>query len=312
MAQRQRVADPWPRAPLPRSAPAAGHDSTPDPVLSDAVLRPVRDGNAFESTVEHLATAIRLGAFAPGQRLPAERELAERLRVSRATLREAIGALRQAGFVRTTRGRAGGTVVVHRGPEPGAAADAVREVDVADALAFRRVVEPGAAALAAGADLTAEQRAWLVAALHATTTASDDGGDRRRADSRLHLALAALSGSDLVVEAVTQAQSLLALLLSAIPVLRANIEHSDGQHASVVDAVLCGDVERARRLMEEHCDATAALLRGLLDPSRPAEPGRRDALPATVTPAPGPRSTRSPDPSPDPSPCPSAPTRGDA
>ena len=47
--------------------------------LPDAVLRPVREGNAFESTVEHLATAIRLGVFAAGERLPPERELAERL-----------------------------------------------------------------------------------------------------------------------------------------------------------------------------------------------------------------------------------------
>src|SRR3954467_13480261 len=86
--------------------------------LSDAVLRPVREGNAFESTVEHLATAIRLGVFTEGERLPSERDLAERLKVGRATLREAIGALRQAGLVRTRRGRSGGTVVVYRGRSP--------------------------------------------------------------------------------------------------------------------------------------------------------------------------------------------------
>src|ERR1700710_2235002 len=83
--------------------------------LSGAVLRPVREGNAFESTVEHLATAIRLGVFAEGERLPSERELAERLKVGRATLRRAIGALRQAGLVDTRRGRTGGTVVLYRG-----------------------------------------------------------------------------------------------------------------------------------------------------------------------------------------------------
>src|SRR6188768_2569013 len=92
-------------------APAPG----PPASLSDAVLRPVRDGNAFESTVEHLAMAIRLGVFAEGERLPSERDLAERLKVGRATLREAIGALRQAGLVRTRRGRSGGTVVLYRG-----------------------------------------------------------------------------------------------------------------------------------------------------------------------------------------------------
>jgi DNA-binding GntR family transcriptional regulator len=57
--------------------------------LPDAVLRPAV-GNVFETTVEQLATAIRLGVFVAGEQLPAERDLAERLGVSRNTLREAF------------------------------------------------------------------------------------------------------------------------------------------------------------------------------------------------------------------------------
>src|SRR3954454_18723152 len=85
--------------------------ATPAHDLPGAVLRPVRGHHAFESCVEQLATAIRLGVYPRGTMLPAERDLAERLQVSRATLREAMAALRQAGLVQTTRGRAGGTVV---------------------------------------------------------------------------------------------------------------------------------------------------------------------------------------------------------
>src|SRR3954466_14008931 len=79
--------------------------------LPEAVLRPVRGYHAFESCVEQLATTIRLGVYPRGRTLPPERELAERLNVSRATLREAMAALREAGLVRTRRGRGGGTVV---------------------------------------------------------------------------------------------------------------------------------------------------------------------------------------------------------
>jgi len=232
----------------------------------DAVLRPVREGNAFESTVEHLGNAIRLGVFTEGERLPPERELAERLKVGRATLREAIGALREAGLVTTSRGRTGGTVVVYRGPRavhPAILPSWHTGEQVADLLAFRRVVEPGAAQLAAAADLTAEQRGWLVTALDEATGSAPDGG-RRVADARLHLAVASLSGSAMVVDAVTQAQARLSELLAAIPVLRVNIEHSDAQHADLVAAVLRGDPDGARRVMEEHCDATSALIRGLL------------------------------------------------
>ncbi|QDZ16034.1 winged helix-turn-helix transcriptional regulator [Humibacter ginsenosidimutans] len=76
--------------------------------LVDAVLQPVRDHMAFESCVEQLGSAIQLGVFRPGDKLPTERELSTRLNVSRSTVREAISALRAAGMVTTTRGRGGG------------------------------------------------------------------------------------------------------------------------------------------------------------------------------------------------------------
>jgi GntR family transcriptional repressor for pyruvate dehydrogenase complex len=84
------------------------------------------------------------------------------------------------------------------------------------------------------------------------------------ADSRLHLAGATVSGSPMLIEAVTRAQSALHDLLIGIPVLRRNIEHSHDQHRAIVDAVLAGDALTAREVMQEHRNATSALLRGLL------------------------------------------------
>ena len=86
----------------------------------------------------------------------------------------------------------------------------------------------------------------------------------RQADSRFHLTIAALSGSSRIIESVTAVQSTLHEMLSAIPVLDANIAHSDTQHARIVQAILAGRADRASQVMEEHCDDTAALLRGLL------------------------------------------------
>ncbi len=234
--------------------------------LPQAVLRPVRDGNAFEATVEQLATSVRLGVFVAGQQLPPERELAETLGVSRTTLREAIAALREAGMVQTRRGRGGGTVVTYRAPAQGEASDrdlVMTSEQMRDALDFRRVVEPGAAALAASRQLSAEQRSWLVACRQEVERAADVA-HHRQADSRLHLAIATLSGSDLLVSAVTQVQGMLHDMLAAIPVLAPNIGHSNEQHRAVVDAVLGGDPDGARLAMQEHCDATSALLRGLI------------------------------------------------
>ena len=234
--------------------------------LPQVVLRPVRGHHAFEACVEQLATAIRLGVYPRGSQLPSERELAEQLGVSRATLRESIAALRAAGLVETTRGRGGGTVVraqPARRKSTALAAIRGRQADLLDSLDFRAIVEPGAAALAAGRDLDPATRALLEETLEAVSNAPA-GSEHRQCDSRLHLAIAAASGSRRLMAAVTQVQAELDEMLQAIPVLAPNIAHSTAQHRSIVRAILAGKPTRAERVMTEHCDDTAALLRGLL------------------------------------------------
>ncbi|MCY7394667.1 MAG: FCD domain-containing protein [Nocardioides sp.] len=241
--------------------------AAPEHHLPEVVLRPVRGHHAFEACVGQLGTAIRLGVYPLGSALPPERDLAERLDVSRATLREAMAALRQAGLIETTRGRGGGTVVTWEPRSPSgrmaARTSAAKRRDWVDALDYRRVVEPGAAALAAGLDLGDVRRGQLERA-HADVAGAVKPAEHRQADSRFHLTLAALTGSPRLIEAVTSVQSTLHEMLLAIPVLQTNIAHSDLEHAAVVQAVLSGRPDRARRAMEQHCDDTAALLRGLV------------------------------------------------
>ncbi len=241
--------------------------ANPVPELSEAVLAPVRGHHAFEACVEQLATAIRLGVYSRGTALPPERDLAERVGVSRATLRDAIAALREAGFVTTRRGRGGGTVVSYRPAAPATPAAKVfahRGPHLRDTLVFRRVIEPGSCHIAAGRELSPRQREFLMQAHDEVAEASDPGA-HRQADSRFHLAIAAVTESPQTIRAVTSVQADLHDLLSAIPVLEVNIAHSDKQHRAIVNAILKGDQARARRVMESHCDDTAALLRGLID-----------------------------------------------
>lgn len=216
--------------------------------------------------MEQLATAIRLGVYPKGTVLPSERDLAEQMTVSRATLREAIAALRSAGLVETTRGRGGGTVVkrVPTAKKARTKASIVRRnAELLDSLVFRGIVEPGAAGLAAGRDLDPELRERLRAF---AIEAEDAQGTPayRQCDSRLHLAIAAATGSELMMAAVTKVQADLDELLQGIPVLHVNIGHSTTQHNAIVNAILAGNARKASRVMTQHCDDTAALLRGLL------------------------------------------------
>src|SRR5258708_14521320 len=91
-----------------------GSEATAAP--PEAVFAPVRSQTAFEETVDRLGTAIKLGLLPPGERLPAERELCQRLGIARSTLRQALTALAQSGHVTATPGRGGGTFVPHEPP----------------------------------------------------------------------------------------------------------------------------------------------------------------------------------------------------
>jgi DNA-binding FadR family transcriptional regulator len=237
-----------------------------------SLLSPVRTGNTFEETVERLLSVVKLGLVAPGERFPAERELAARLGISRLTLREAIRELQQAGYVESRRGRFGGTFVTYRPPVPSQAEAArlAREnaTTLADALTFRMAVETGAAeALARSPGKRASGREVLLARLAAVNSASP--ADYRRLDTLFHLSIAELAGSPLLAAACVDARMRLNDLLNAIPVLRRNIDHTARQHAAITTAILAGDAEKARRAVAEHLDGTGALLRGFLtEPKR--------------------------------------------
>ena len=233
---------------------------------AEAVFRPVRAGNAFEETVERLLSAIKLGVVAHGDRFPAERELAGRLGVSRITLREAIRALQEEGYVESRRGRLGGTFVTYVRPRP-SRAEARRvlkdmHVDLDDLLTFRRVLETGAAVLLAETGLSPDQDRLLTERLAQVDGADVD--DYRRTDTVFHLTIAELTGSPSLSSSLTEVRMRVNDLLDAMPMLVKNLEHSSAQHLAIVESIRSGDPEGARLAVREHLEGSEALLRGFL------------------------------------------------
>lgn len=245
-------------------------DAAPSAARVDEALleRAVRPANAFEEVVARLLRAIKLGVVTPGARLPSERELAVRFDVSRDTVREAIRALQQAGFVASRRGRYGGSFVLAPGnatdrPAPRALEDRRAELD--DVLRVRQVLEPGAAEVAAQrVDVIGPDHAAADLLTHLAAVADADADGYRRLDSRLHLAIAEAAGSQSLVASVADVRMRVNALLDEIPLLTHNIDHAAVQHDEVVHAVLAGRPRRAREAMAEHVAGTEALLRGFL------------------------------------------------
>jgi DNA-binding FadR family transcriptional regulator len=238
---------------------------------AELLLRPAKTANAFEETVQRLLQTIRLGLIAPGERLPAERELAAMLSVSRDTLRDAIASLAEAGYVLSRRGRYGGTFVVDPVPHGTPIVDASGELrerravpvaEIEDTILLRGILEPGAARQAALRELSSVDRERLWQALLDCRGA--DAGDYRRQDSRLHLLIAELVGSPSLVPLVAEVRMRVNELLDDIPLLAPNIGHSNAQHEAIVKAILRGNAEAAAAAMDEHIAGSEALLRGFL------------------------------------------------
>jgi DNA-binding FadR family transcriptional regulator len=249
----------------------SGYPAEPLGVLSAELLfRPGRTSNAFEETVQRLLQSIRLGIVPPGSRLPAERDLAGMLAVSRDTLREAIGALAQAGYLVSRRGRYGGTFVVDAvpaGPVTVSAAGLsgprpLTPEEIEDSLALRAVLEIGSARRAAGGNLERGDRDRLWRAYEECRDAPEDS--YRRLDSHLHLLIAELVGSPTLIPLMADVRTRINELLDRIPLMPFNIQHSNEQHEKIVEAILHGQPEKAAEAMAEHIAGSESLLRGFL------------------------------------------------
>ena len=118
---------------------------------ADVLIEPVKRSRIYEHIVDQIHALIREGRWAPGDQIPPERELAERFRVSRTSVREALRALEMQGIIDSRQG--GGTFVRTADTEalvpPLAAAILRGRRELAEVLEVRELIEPGIARLAA-------------------------------------------------------------------------------------------------------------------------------------------------------------------
>jgi len=240
-------------------------------VSSSLLLTKIRGGNTYEETVERLLQTIRLGLVHPGEQLPPERELATMLNVSRDTVRDAVSSLADAGYLVVRRGRYGGTfiadvipsgpVVIGRDGELLPRVAYTKE-EIQDVMVLREALETGAAFAAARSEMSGESRDALWQAHADCKAAAPD--DYRRLDSRLHLMIAELSGSNSLVNQIAQSRMKVNELLNEFPLLQPNITHSSDQHEEIVMAILTGQGDKALAAMRAHLEGSASLIRGFL------------------------------------------------
>jgi DNA-binding FadR family transcriptional regulator len=225
-----------------------------------AVFSPVQPPTTFEETVERLGRAIQLGLLKPGSQLPPERELAGQLGISRSTLRQALTTLVQSGHLRAQRGRAGGTFVAEHPPMSGAA---VPSPDWQAVLDQRVAVEIGTVVLACERAGAAELER-LEAPMAVMEAALEDFEAYRRGDVLFHIGLAEATGSDRMVQAMTEVQGGMSDLIARIPHPPEVLRAANEQHRRVLAAIERGDMPGAVRRMRRHLEGTEHILAALM------------------------------------------------
>ncbi|MBV9358036.1 MAG: FadR family transcriptional regulator [Chloroflexi bacterium] len=115
------------------------------------MIEPVKRSRIYEHIVQQIRALISDGSWAPGDQIPPERELAERFRVSRTSVREALRALEMQGVIESRQG--GGTFVRSAEPEllipPLASAILRGQRELGEVLEVCELLEPGVARYAA-------------------------------------------------------------------------------------------------------------------------------------------------------------------
>jgi GntR family transcriptional regulator, transcriptional repressor for pyruvate dehydrogenase complex len=230
-------------------------------------LAPVQLRNLGEQVADRLVTAIALGEYITGQRLPTERELAALLAVNRASVREALHRLSAAGYVEIRRGRHGGAYVVASwGPDSRASVQRTLATDwdaFEELFDLRALIEPVIAATAAERHDAASGEA-IRAANAAYLAADDDREASRAADQALHLAIASATGNRHLVELSQEIRARVSLGFQAEPYSVAIRAIAKVQHDRLVEAILERRADDAGAIAREHFSLTETALREVL------------------------------------------------
>lgn len=252
------------RATAPAAATGALPASAPDDGVAGA-LRPLVAETAAARIADRFGTAIALGQFVVGQKLPTVNELSALLEVSPSTVRGALNRLAALGYVVVNRGRGGGTVVTSQwGPASGAMVRRALEPGWSElevTLDYRSLIEQQIAATAARR-ITPEDVGRIRAAMRAYEAAPDREVSRV-ADLELHQSIAAAAKNPRLADLGLRIRHDVSLGFEAEPYTPEIRAIAIRQHEALAEAVLAGDRGRAADLAAEHCKLTEETLRSL-------------------------------------------------
>jgi GntR family transcriptional repressor for pyruvate dehydrogenase complex len=221
-----------------------------------SVYKVVRTSRLYEQIVQQIEDSVLNGSLKPGDQLPAERELAQRLGVSRTAVREAVKALREKGLVEAYSGR--GTFITDGTSQAARQSfDLMVKIGQQEGAPYlaelRLILEPGIAALAA-TRVTEEDLAALREAVAVMDRAQKDPAAYIEADLDFHLALAEAAANPLILSLIDSIVGLLREQRIKIFNVEGGPQRGQFHHKRILDAMERRDPELARNAMRVHLE----------------------------------------------------------
>lgn len=221
--------------------------------VSRKAFRVVRKTRVSEEIIGQIRDLITSGRLKLGDRLPAERELAETLQVGRSTVREAIRAMESLGILEARPGE--GTFLVsnpaENQPDP-ITANAFKSWDNQRKLfEVRMVIEPDLAALAARR-ASFEHIMKMREILQEQEVQLKQGDSGIKADTAFHFMLAEAAGNDVLYRIMESLMDLLLETREASLQPTGRTLRSMKQHKAILRAIESRDPLAAEKRMREH------------------------------------------------------------
>ncbi len=218
---------------------------------------------ASDLVVSAVSQRILTERLPVGHRLPSETELMEEYGLGRVTVREALRLLERDGLIEIKRGPGGGIYVRH--PDITQVSEAisllfsVQQVTLREFLAFRQMVEPGAAALAA-VHATDEQREAILQAAEADQPEFGPVVD-------LHVLIGESTGNGVLRLVLQALHSPMAAHFRSDKIHEHHRTETMKAHRKIAEVIASRDAAGAERAMKRHLDAYARYLEevGLID-----------------------------------------------
>ena len=224
-------------------------------------LEPVEPQRLYRQIAEQVRALITSGEFTPGSRLPAERDLAKQMGVSRPSVREALIALEVEGWVEVRTGS--GVYVLERAGRNGSDEPKVppAEWGPLELIRARRVIEGEIASLAAAQAKRRHIQA-ISDAIEQMRRATDQGVAPLEGDRAFHTAIAQACGNVVLVETVQTFWDArngplferLGDYFETVPSWRMAIT----EHEAILEAIRAHDGPAARAAMQMHMDKSHA------------------------------------------------------